>query len=864
MKIEKLVVIVLITILSSLMAFTNAFAQVVIADANLKAYIQYVLGLETNAEITQEKADTLTTLNAIAIGITSLDGIEYLTNLKVADFSGNDINDVSPLMKLRYLTNANLRGNKLSDVNPFNDTMSVKPTVDITDNCIKDFSPIDDNLLEPVILVGRDIQRATCDKTQTVLYNLSVYPKNDSTGEIEFSYRGWNNVSTACQIDFGDGQNAPAVCDGYTNTITHKYSGNGPFTAKLTLNDKVLQIVVETVFYKPVLITPSDGGQVYFGSVQFTWNPVKGATEYQFNILKENGDVFLSKSGIKTTSLTLGTELNNNTAYKWRVRALSVGNVGTWSDVRRFTVITQPAPVTDTGTTDWTSYADSAAAFTMQPITGNAPLTVSYDTQGTIGDISFDYGDGTTGKALSHTYTQPGTYKVVLTATGISGYKTLMEKTVTVTQAPCVATANFTAQPENGQAPLSVSLNTDGSTGELSFDYGDGTTGKELSHTYSQPGTYTIILTTTGIGGCKNTMQKTITVDAPCIAAPKIKATPASGTVPFTVSFDASESQGQTYQWDFGDGSTATGQIQSHTYTNPGTYAVVLTVKGTDGCTNSANMTIEALPVSKPTITMTSEREFQAGNYKEPPAKVIWEIFTDTMTVFRAETTGLSLKLPELFLNKDTDYQCRMMSVDSKGNLSAWSEPLAFKVSTPDTGIQTGVLKIETVNRNDTLLSLKYFDSQTFSDSGKPAYLPYGLTGFRLKTSPGAIAQVIIRFPEAVASDAKWYRYDEINSRYEEYSHAVFAQDRKAITVEIRDGGFGDADGVENGIIVFSPSGYGTSTKTITDAVVQPIQTDDGGGCFINSVTSGLPSWFSFIILIAFAFLLCIRKIQNT
>ena len=410
-------------------------------------------------------------------------------------------------------------------------------------------------------------------------------------------------------------------------------------------------------------------------------------------------------------------------------------------------------------------------------------ISVSFDTQGTIGDISFDYGDGTTGKVLSHIYTQPGTYKVVLTATGISGYKTLTEKTVTVTQSPCVAVANFTVQPENGQAPLTISLNTDGSTGELSFDYGDGTTGKELSHTYTQAGTYTITLTETGTGGCKNTMQKTISVAAPCVAVAKFKATPTSGTVPFTVSFDASESQGQTYEWNFGDSSSATGQIQSHAYLNAGIYAVVLTVKGTGGCANSANMAIEALAVSKPTITMTSEREFQAGNYKEPPAKVIWEIFTDTMTVFRTETAGLSLKLPELFLNKDTDYQCRMMSVDSKGNLSAWSEPLTFRVSTPDAGIQTGALKIETVNRNDTMLSLKYFDS----------------------------------------------------------SHAVFAQDRKSVAVEIRDGGFGDADGVENGVIVSSPSGYGTSVKTPTDTVVppsQPVLTDDGGGggCFINSL----------------------------
>jgi PKD repeat protein len=44
----------------------------------------------------------------------------------------------------------------------------------------------------------------------------------------------------------------------------------------------------------------------------------------------------------------------------------------------------------------------------------------------------------------------------------------------------------------------------------------------------------------------------------------------------------------QSYAWSFGDGSTATGSTASHTYTEAGAYAAVLTVTDNRGATNTA------------------------------------------------------------------------------------------------------------------------------------------------------------------------------------------------------------------------------------------------------------------------------------
>ena len=45
-----------------------------------------------------------------------------------------------------------------------------------------------------------------------------------------------------------------------------------------------------------------------------------------------------------------------------------------------------------------------------------------------------------------------------------------------------------------------------------------------------------------------------------------------------SATFNEGDSQNATYEWDFGDGNTATGQSVDHAYTEIGTYFVNLTV----------------------------------------------------------------------------------------------------------------------------------------------------------------------------------------------------------------------------------------------------------------------------------------------
>ncbi len=164
------------------------------------------------------------------------------------------------------------------------------------------------------------------------------------------------------------------------------------------------------------------------------------------------------------------------------------------------------------------------AAFSGTPVSGYAPLAVSFTNASTGSPTSWSwtFGDGGTSTLQnpSHTYTDAGTYNVALTATNAAGSNTVTQTSYITVGTLVAPVADFSATPVTGSAPLAVTF-TDLSTNAPSswaWTFGDGGTAvtRNPSHAYATAGTYSVALTVTNAAGT-NTLTRTgyVTVTVP-------------------------------------------------------------------------------------------------------------------------------------------------------------------------------------------------------------------------------------------------------------------------------------------------------------------------------------------------------------
>ncbi len=146
-----------------------------------------------------------------------------------------------------------------------------------------------------------------------------------------------------------------------------------------------------------------------------------------------------------------------------------------------------------------------------------------------------------------------------------------------------------------------------------SWTFTDGTpqilTGMNPTYNFTNPGVYTVTLNVTDAEGNWDTDTLLITVKdvTSPVAEAGLNQTVAKDTV---VNFNAggsSDNMGiNKYEWDFGDGTTGTGLAATHTYTEPGTYVVTLTVEDdaghrvTDSCIVKVEQAVAGAVVREP------------------------------------------------------------------------------------------------------------------------------------------------------------------------------------------------------------------------------------------------------------------------
>jgi len=263
----------------------------------------------------------------------------------------------------------------------------------------------------------------------------------------------------------------------------------------------------------------------------------------------------------------------------------------------------------------------------------------SVDTDGSIANYSWNFGDGATSTQANptHTYATAGLYNVSLTVTDDKGATDVENTTATIgtvcsgVQA-CDGNITFNLTTDKYGSETTWTLkNSAGTTVESGSGYGNNTT-YNLNWTLEQD-TYTFTIkdsygdgiccsygngTYNIVDGCNTTImtmtnfktEESVTFCVPeGTTVPNVDPTaeangPYAADETVVINFSSNGSNDtdgtiDTYSWNFGDGASSTSANPSHAYATAGTYTATLTVTDDKGATatDQATVTITEAPV---------------------------------------------------------------------------------------------------------------------------------------------------------------------------------------------------------------------------------------------------------------------------
>jgi PKD repeat protein len=245
--------------------------------------------------------------------------------------------------------------------------------------------------------------------------------------------------------------------------------------------------------------------------------------------------------------------------------------------------------------TSCTSVTDSSAgcAISVQMST-TVPYTAILSVPAYPGAVSYtwDMGNGNTASGPIVTYTFPvnGTYNICVTISGGGAILCQSCTTLVVGPPPSPCSASFTAV-SNLMTAFFIDQSSGFSGGAAyQWDFGDqsSSTVRFPQHTYSVPGTYNVCLTVSD-SGCGATFCDYIVVDTNFNVNPVCMADFVTiQLAPYQLAVvNLSNGVNLSFNWDFGDGTTANQPYPSHVYASTGTYYLCLTVSDAGGCSDT-------------------------------------------------------------------------------------------------------------------------------------------------------------------------------------------------------------------------------------------------------------------------------------
>jgi len=316
--------------------------------------------------------------------------------------------------------------------------------------------------------------------------------------------------------------------------------------------------------------------------------------------------------------------------------------------------------------------------------------------------FAWDFDDGSvgTGERVSHTFSDDGTYNVVLNVSDPwGGWNETIVQVVIGDQAP---TADFAFQQDPGLVegiPVEfIDLSTYPADEIVSWrwNFGDGQWSNQTSnapalHTYGWNGTFMVTLTVIDEDGSQDSISSNITVldslpDADFSAS---SYAPIEGqAVTFSDQSDFTADDIVSWSWDMGDGTwvnrTIGGSFQ-YTYGYNGTYWVTLFVRDIDGSEDSITEQItvqDSAPVASFSISTSSPAEGQEVTFTDTSTFPVNEIVSWSWDLGDGTLMGGSVPVHHTYADNGT-YLVKLTVTDVDGNVNITTMSIVVTDTSP-------------------------------------------------------------------------------------------------------------------------------------------------------------------------------------
>lgn len=528
---------------------------------------------------------------------------------------------------------------------------------------------------------------------EQVIFSDSTYPSADVVSWL------W---------DFGDGNT-----DNAQNT-SHTYATDSSYSVSLTVvstNGCVDSVSKQVIIHPLPAADFSETSQCFVDSVYFSdlslissdsivswyWEMGDGNSSAQ-----QNPGHFYINSGSYVVSLTVTSDFG-------------------CTDSISKSIVVQPSPIA--------GFSGTLSCLSQSTVFSDSSTIFS----GNIVSWNWDFGDGSFSSQAnpSHAFSSEGTFNVQLVVASDSGCTDTLVKQVTVYPSPEADFVNNSECTVDSVFLSDISVISSGTIVQWFWDFGDGNSSsvQNPAHVYASLGNYSVTLVVVSDAGCTDTVLQGISVAPAPVAGFLMSNNTVCLNQPILFADVSTIQSGSIilWNWDFGDGTTASTSSVFHSFSTSDTFTVTLSVTSDLGCTDSASLDVFAFPspLSDFYFNGTCINEgtlFFDSSFANPDTMVSWQWYFGDGGVSYSEN-------PTHFYPAPGDYQVSLISATNNGCKDTTSQvisinpaPVAGFDIDKHVGINEDVFNFSNFSTGSIAWTWDFGDSTGTSTGQNPSY----------------------------------------------------------------------------------------------------------------------------------------------